>query len=85
MLKEVSNNPKVSSRDLQTATVDASCHAYMYMFLRSEIFSWEVCKEENLAVKKHQGKTEFAREHLDKEEDFWTNESKMKLFGHNNR
>lgn len=94
MLKEVSKNPKMSSRDLQQAlaTVDVKVHAST---IRKRLHKFNLhgrCARRKplLSKKNMKARLKFARVNVDKDQDFWNNvlwtdESKIELFGHQNR
>ena len=77
MLKEVSNNPKMSSRDLQVAlaTVDVKEHtSTIRKRLHKFDFHWRCARRKPLLSKKNiRARLKFARAHLDKDQDFWNN------------
>uniref|UniRef100_A0A3Q3JS38 Transposase n=1 Tax=Monopterus albus TaxID=43700 RepID=A0A3Q3JS38_MONAL len=94
MLKEVSKNPKMSSRDLQQAlaTVDVEVHAST---IRKRLHKFNLhgrrARRKPLLSKRNiKARLTFARENVDKDQDFWNNvrwtdESKIELFGHQSR
>uniref|UniRef100_A0A9J8B3Q1 Transposase n=1 Tax=Cyprinus carpio carpio TaxID=630221 RepID=A0A9J8B3Q1_CYPCA len=94
MLKEVTQNPKISSQDLQQAlaTVDVKMHAStVRKRLQKYNFHGRCARRKPLLSKKNiKARLKFARENVDKDQDFWNNvlwtdESKIELFGHRNR
>ena len=94
MLKEVYKTPKMSSRDLQQAlaTVDVKVHAST---IRKRLHKFNlhgrcVRRKPLLSKRNTKARLKFARGSVDKEQDFWNNvlwtdESKIELFGHQNR
>lgn len=91
MLKEVSNNPRMSSRDLQVslATIDVKVHASTIRKRLNKFALHGRCARRKplLSKKNIRARLKFAREHLEKDQNFWNNvlwtdESKVELFGH---
>lgn len=94
MLKEVSKNPRMSSRDLQVAlaTVDVKVHEST---IRKRLHKFDLhgrCARRKplLSRKNIRARLKFANEHLGKDQHFWNNvlwtdESKVELFGHSTR
>ena len=94
MLKEVIKCPKISSRDLQQAlaTVNVKVHDSTIRKRRHKFgFHGRCARSKPLLSKKNiKARLKFARENIDKDQVFWNNvlwtdESKVELFGHQNR
>lgn len=94
MLKEVIKNPKMSSRELQQAlaTVDVKVHdSTIRKRLHKFDFHGRCARRKPLLSKRNiKARLKFARANVDKDHDFWNNvlwtdESKIELFGHQNR
>uniref|UniRef100_A0A9J8BRU0 Transposase Tc1-like domain-containing protein n=1 Tax=Cyprinus carpio carpio TaxID=630221 RepID=A0A9J8BRU0_CYPCA len=77
MLKEITKNPKISSQDLQQAfaTVDVKVHASTVRKRLQKFNFHERCARRKplLSKKNIKARLKFARENVDKDQDFWNN------------
>lgn len=90
--REVSANPRLTSKDLQASLAAANIHCHrstVRRALNESGIHGRVARKKPLLSKKHKAsRLKFAKQHVDKSDDFWkrvlwTDESKIELYGRN--